>query len=102
MCKWRGRYFPRETTLADRTATHRKTSGKPQAAVLPRKPALSSKQVLPRKQALSRNLSLLMDADPTFLAMSGLKRQAEMILDGTRRGRQHGATLSERHHGISV
>ena len=35
--------------------THRKTSGKPQAAVLP------------RKQALSRNLSLLMNADPTFL-----------------------------------
>ena len=28
--------------------------------------------VLPRKQALSRNLSLLMDADPTFLAMSGM------------------------------
>ena len=57
---------------------------------------------LPRKQALSRNLSLLMDADPTFLAMSGLKRQAELILDGTRRGRQHGAALSERHPSISV
>ena len=70
--------------------------------MLPRKQALSSKQALPRKQALSRNLSLLMDADPRLLAMRGLKRQAEMILDETRRGRQHGAALSERHHGISV
>ena len=90
--RWRGfgRYFPRETTLADRTPTDRKTSGKPQAAVLPTLTALNRKQ------------ALLMDAEPTFLAMSGLKRQAEMILDATRRGRQHGAALSERHHGISV
>ena len=57
---------------------------------------------LPRKQALSRNLSLLMDADPTFRAMNGLKRQAGMILDATPRETQHGAALSERHHGRSV
>jgi hypothetical protein len=65
--------------------------------VLPR-----SRQALPRKQALSRNRSLLMDADPTFLAMRGPKRQAGTILDETRRGKQHGAALSERHHGISL
>lgn len=35
---------------------------------------------LPHKLPLARSLRLLMHADPTFLAMSGLKRQVEMIL----------------------